>query len=146
MDILTDHNALKERRKENDCMNIKFAATEAGFKKGLGGASNAKGTEKYHYVLFGIQEDTQHPENSGVYFEYDDQRNGAINSVESVSFGRKSVVFELKGGKSIQIDCDVSMARWKELERGVRAVFPENTVSPFSKRRSGPEKSSKKPR
>lgn len=55
---------------------MKFSATEIGFEKGLGGASNAQGKDDYHYVVFASQEDIQHPSNSGIYFEYDDQING----------------------------------------------------------------------
>jgi hypothetical protein len=108
---------------------MRFTATEAGFKDGLGGASNAKGAEEYHYVLFGSQQDPEHPENSGAYFEYDDQSNGAVNSVKAVSIGDKSVAFKLKGGKSIEVNCKVSAEQWAELKQGIRTVFPRNSVS-----------------
>ncbi|MEW6158455.1 MAG: hypothetical protein AB1813_13565 [Verrucomicrobiota bacterium] len=113
---------------------MKFVATEAGFKKGLGGASNSKSAEKYHYVLFGVQKDCQHPENTGIYFEFDDQRNGGINSIKAVVLSNKAVAFKLKGGKSIEIDCNVSAQEWNEFKRGIHAVFPKNTIS--SKTRS----------
>ena|SRR5689334_3015363 len=107
---------------------MRFTATEAGFKRGIGGASNSKNEKKCHYILFGLQEDTQHPENSSVYFEYDDQRNGRLNSVEAVSIGDKSIIFELKGGKSIEIRCDVSARQWEKLKAGIRTVFPPKSV------------------
>ena len=52
---------------------MEFTATESGFEGGMGGASNTAGTADHHYVLFGRQTDEQHPEFSGVYFEFDDQ-------------------------------------------------------------------------
>jgi hypothetical protein len=109
---------------------MKFSATEAGFKDGRGGASNSTSAEKQHYVLFGTQQDVQHPENSGVYFEYDDQSNGAVNSVKAVSIGGKSVAFKLKGGKSIEVNCDVSAEQWAELKRAIRTVFPPELLAP----------------
>jgi len=102
---------------------MKFSATEAGFKKGLGGASNSKSTEKYHYVLFGTQKDCQHPEFSGVYFEYDDQSKGAVNSVDTVAIVDRTVTFRLKNGEAIEVDCDVSAEQWKELLLGLATVF-----------------------
>lgn len=108
-------------------MHVKFTATEAGFRKGIGGASNSKSEEKHHYVLFGVQKDDMYPENSGVYFEYDDQSNGAINSVKAVSIGDKSVVFKLKDESSVEVNCSVSAEQWDELQRGLRTVFPQNS-------------------
>jgi hypothetical protein len=102
---------------------MKFTATEAGFREGMGGASNSKSLGRYHYVLFGIQSDINHPENSGTYFEFDDQSNGATNSVQEVSMGDNSVTFKLQGGKSIEIDCDVPIKDWDEFKQGVRTVF-----------------------
>jgi hypothetical protein len=107
---------------------VKFNATEAGFKNGMGGASNVMSTEEQHYVLFGAQNDSQHPENSGIYFEYDDQGNSAVNSVHAVSIGDKSVLFKLKGGKSIEVNCNLSGEQWEELLCGVRTVFPEKVI------------------
>ena len=113
--------------------NVKFIATEAGFKNGLGGVSNSMSTEEQHYVLFGAQNDSQHPENCGIYFEYDDQSNGAVNSVRAISIGDKSILFKLKGGKSIEVSCNMSGEQWKELQCGIRAVFPENVIVSNSK-------------
>ena len=108
---------------------MKFTATEAGFKDGIGGASNSASAEKQHYVLFGVQKDSQHPDNSGVYFEYDDQSKGAVNCVKTVMIGDKSVGFRLKDGKSIEVRCNVSAYEWEALKRGIRIVFPDNSIS-----------------
>jgi hypothetical protein len=105
---------------------MKFIATEAGFKDGLGGASNGQAGEKYHYVLFGKQRDAQHPENTGIYFEFDNQRNGAVNSVKAVRISEGTVIFTLKRGKAIEVNCNVSADQWEELQRGLRQVFPKN--------------------
>jgi hypothetical protein len=102
---------------------MKFTATEAGFKDGLGGASNSKGKEKYHCVIFGHQEDPQHPEYTGAYFEYDDQSNGAVNCVKEVSISNKLVVFKLKKGESIEVGCNVSAEQWEDFLRGISTVF-----------------------
>ncbi len=110
-------------------ISMRFTATEAGFKDGLGGASNAKSAEEYHYVLFGTQQDAQRPENSGAYFEYDDQSKGAVGSVEAVSIDARSVVFKLKSGKSIEVICGVGTEQWNEFQRGLRTVFPHQIVS-----------------
>lgn len=107
---------------------MKFVATEAGFKDGVGGASNAKSDEAYHYVLFGAQEDRQHSWNSGIYFEYDGQANGAVNCVKSVSMGDKTVAFKLRGGKSVEIRADVSGREWNEFKNGIREVFPKDII------------------
>lgn len=89
----------------------------------MGGASNSKNLGRYHYVLFGIQSDVDHPERSGAYFEFDDQSNGAMNSIQEFSIGDNSVVFQLRGGKSIGIDCGVPEKVWDEFKQGVRTVF-----------------------
>ncbi len=108
---------------------MRFTATEAGFKEGLGGASNSKSSEKYHYVLFGIQADLQDSENSGVYFEWDDQSNGAMNSVKEVVIGDKSVTIIMKEGESLEIKCNVSTEQWDELNQGLRTVFLRKMVT-----------------
>jgi hypothetical protein len=74
---------------------MRFSATEVGFDNGLGGASNGAGTEEYHYVLFGIQNDEQHQHNSGVYFEFDDQINGGIDQLKRIIVRHRSVEFRL---------------------------------------------------
>lgn len=107
---------------------MKFMATEAGFKDGVGGASNARSAEAYHYVLFGAQEERQHSRNSGIYFEYDGQSNGAVNCVESVSMGDKTVAFKLRGGKSIEIKVNVSGREWIAFKKGIRQVFPKSVI------------------
>jgi hypothetical protein len=108
---------------------MKFVATEAGFKEGVGGASNAKSDEAYHYVLFGVQEDGQHSWNSGIYFEYDGQGNGAVNCVKGVSMGDKTVAFKLRGRRLIEIKCKVSAREWNEFKKAIRKVFPKDVIS-----------------
>jgi hypothetical protein len=109
-------------------ISIKFIATEAGFKNGLGGASNAKLVGKSHYILFGTQTDLKHPENSGIYFEYDSQSNGSINAIEAVRIGANVVAFKLKKGKSIEVQCNVSADEWHEFKRGIHTVFPQSSI------------------
>jgi hypothetical protein len=117
--------------------DMKFTATEAGFEDGLAGASNSKAEGKQHYVLFGIQRDRQHPENSGVYFEYDDQSNGAVNCVKAISIGDRFVAFKLKGGKSVEVNCNVPAEEWEQLQRGIRAVFPKEMIASNRRRIGG---------
>jgi len=102
---------------------MKFTATEAGFENGMGGASNSKANDEHHYILFGMQEDPQHPEYNGAYFEYDDQKNGKVNSVEAVSINEKMVCFKLLSGTLIEIKFDVSAEQWGAFLSGIRTVF-----------------------
>lgn len=73
-----------------------FVATEAGFAGGVGGASNAEDSADYHYVLFGRQTDSQNPECSGVYFEFDGQIQGGVNRVGAITVADGWVSFELR--------------------------------------------------
>ena len=108
---------------------MRFTATEAGYKEGLGGASNSKSLEKFHYVLFGIQTDLQNSENGGEYFEWDDQINGAINSVKEVVISENKVLFIINQGESIEINCNVSAEQWDELKQGLQTVFLRKVVT-----------------
>lgn len=108
---------------------MEFAATEAGFRDGVGGASNAAGEGPAHYVLFGLQTDTQHPANSGVYFEYDDQINGSVGRVERVSVTPERVEFTLRRGPTIAVTRQVEPGAWSEFLSGIAAVFPAETVA-----------------
>jgi len=111
-------------------MSVVFTATEAGFKEGLGGASNANGSEEYHYVLFGTQVDAQYPENSGAYFEHDAENSGAVNFVRAVVIGGKSAVFTLKNGESVEVKRgNLNAEHWAEFRRAVHIVFPPDIVS-----------------
>jgi hypothetical protein len=107
---------------------MKFSATEAGFSKGLGGASNAKGAKEdganYHYLLFGIQEV---PGYEGIYFEYDGQQNGAVNIVQSVSFTNQKATFRLKRGKTIIVNRGVTTSQWLQFKKGIITVFGDTT-------------------
>jgi hypothetical protein len=107
---------------------VRFAATEVGFADGLGGASNAKSREKYHYVLFGLNEDEQHPNRNGPYFEYDDQINGSVNGVRSIRIAEGDVTFLLKDGKSIAVTRDTTDAEWNDFLSGIRTVFGANAT------------------
>ncbi len=100
-----------------------FTETEASFEDGLGGASNATSRAKYHYVLFGLQVDDQHPENSGVYFEYDDQCNGSIGAVDRIRIGENVVKFSLKNGTTIIVNCKTTDSKWNEFLNGINSVF-----------------------
>jgi len=82
---------------------MEFTATESGFEDGMGGASNEAGTAGYHYVLFGRQTDEQHPECSGVYFEFDDQIHGAVDCITRVAIADELVRFELRDGQKIVV-------------------------------------------
>ena len=109
-------------------MNIEFIATEIGFDKGLGGASNAKGVKPYHYLLFGKQVDEQHPEYSGVYFEFDSQINGSVNQVVKILIADKAVSFELKSGNILSVKCGASDLQWNEFLNGIHDVFTASTI------------------
>ena len=102
---------------------MEFTATECGFDNGLGGASNAASTTDYHYVLFGRQTDEQHPEFSGVYFEFDDQSNGAANCVASVIIRDRAVDFGLKDGRKITVLSGISVAHWDSFLAGIHDTF-----------------------
>ncbi len=109
-------------------MSIDFEATDAGFEEGLGGASNIASTAEYHYVLFGEQVDELYAENTGVYFEYDDQSNGTVNGVRSVVVEDRKVTFELDA-ETIVVRCRVEDGSWDAFLRGIEEVFPKSIVS-----------------
>lgn len=102
---------------------MKFVATEAGFIDGLGGASNSNSEEDYHYIIFGYQEDSRQPSNSGIYFEYDDQGNSSINEVEHVVVSKQSVSFSLANDEKIAVLNDVTEQQWNEFLDGIQTVF-----------------------
>ena len=104
-------------------MDIEFTATEAGFDKGLGGASNSNATVAYHYILFGRQEDPQHAWNRGVYFEVDSQRRGAANQVMKVVVGEGSVRFQLRANEFVTVNNGVDAQSWTKFMTGIDEVF-----------------------
>ncbi len=108
-------------------MTIEFAATEAGFEEGLGGASNACSTADYHYLLFGRQVDELSAENTGVYFEYDDQSNGTVDGVRRVVVEDGKVTFELDA-ETIVVGCRVEDGSWDAFLRGIEEVFPKGVA------------------
>jgi hypothetical protein len=102
---------------------MEFTATESGFEDGMGGASNAAGTADYHYVLFGRQTDEQHPERSGVYFEFDDQIHGAVDCITRVAIADDSVRFELRDGQKIVVRRGMPEPQWSGFLRGIHDAF-----------------------
>jgi hypothetical protein len=102
-------------------MLIDFAATEAGFDNGLGGASNAQSTGEPHYVLFGKDGD-------GVYFEYDDQIHGGVDQVAQVSVHADHVVFTLRDSGVITVRRQMEDGPWSDFIDGVRRTFPATLV------------------
>jgi hypothetical protein len=107
---------------------MRFIATEAGFRDGMGGASNAQDENEYHYILFGRQVDDQHPDNTGAYFEYDDQKFGSVNCVERIVIGDKLVEFTLWNGEEIVVWSNTSELQWHELIKGIYSVFDTDKV------------------
>jgi hypothetical protein len=107
---------------------MRFSATEAGYQDGLGGASNSRSSTKYHYILFGLQDDKQHPGNSGIYFEYDDQINGSVNCVERILVSDTMATFVLNDSTEIMVQSKVTQTEWQNFLRGVVAVFGTNKI------------------
>jgi hypothetical protein len=107
---------------------MEFIATECGFDDGLGGASNSANKKDYHYVLFGRQTDVQHPEFNGVYFEFDDQINGAANCVAGVVIREGAVDFGLKDGRKITVICGMTSAQWDRFLSGIRHTFDHEII------------------
>jgi hypothetical protein len=109
-------------------MSIEFIATECGFHDGLGGASNAEADEEYHYILFGRQIDSQHPQNSGTYFEFDDQSNGDVNVVEGIIISENDVTFTVANSETIRVRRNVSDVDWQEFLRGIAESFDAELI------------------
>ena len=107
---------------------MEFVATESGFEDGMGGASNAAGTADYHYVLFGRDIDEQHPERSGVYFEFDDQIHGAVDIVTAVAIVDDSVRFELRAGQKIVVRRGMAETQWSGFLRGIHNAFRDEII------------------
>ncbi len=104
-------------------MPIEFTATEMGFKDGLGGASNSKASEPYHYILFGKQVDPQHSWNSGLYFEFDSQRNGGVNQVTKVVLSERETRFVLGERETILVRRSGRDDEWRTFVEAVHKVF-----------------------
>jgi hypothetical protein len=102
---------------------MEFIATESGFEDGMGGASNAAGAVDYHYVLFGRQTDEQHPECSGVYFEFDDQIHGAVDCITRVVLADGLARFELRDGQNIVVRRGMEETQWSGFLRGIHDAF-----------------------
>ena len=106
-------------------MLTEFTATEMGFKDGLGGASNSKASAPYHYILFGKQVDPQHAWNSGIYFEFDNQRNGGVNRVAKVLLAESEAHFSLQDQHVILVRRAQDDDGWQKFVKGVHEVFGE---------------------
>lgn len=106
-------------------MPIEFTATEMGFEDGLGGASNSKSSAQYHYILFGKQVDPQHSWNSGLYFEFDSQRNGGVNRVTKVVLSQHEARFLLGNQETILVKRPNDENSWQKFVEGVNEVFEE---------------------
>ena len=104
-------------------MGVEFTATEAGFDRGIGGASNARSSETYHYLLFGQQTLRQHPEYNGIYFEVDHQNQGGVNLVTRVVVSPESVRFQLDTGDAVLVRCGVDDEQWRRFLQGIHEVF-----------------------
>ena len=107
---------------------MEFVATESGFEDGMGGASNAACTADYHYVLFGRDTDEQHPECSGVYFEFDDQIHGAVDCIARVSIADDLVTFDLRDGQKIVVRRGMAESKWSGFLRGIHDAFGDEIV------------------
>src|SRR6266699_442350 len=107
---------------------MEFTATESGFEDGMGGASNAAGTADYHYALFGRQTDEQHPECSGVYFEFDDQIHGTVDCITRVVIADDCVRFELRDGQKIVVRRGMAETQWSGFLRGIHDAFRDEII------------------
>jgi hypothetical protein len=107
---------------------MEFIATESGFEEGMGGASNGAGTADYHYVLFGWDTDEQHPERSGVYFEFDDQIHGALDCVAAVAIADDCVSFQLQDGQKIVVRRGMAEPQWSSFLKGIYDAFGDEIV------------------
>jgi hypothetical protein len=107
---------------------MEFTATESGFEDGMGGASNAAGAADYHYVLFGRQTDGQHPECSGVYFEFDDQIYGGVDRVGAIAVTDDRVSFELRDGQRIVVRRGMEVPQWSGFLKGIHDAFGDDII------------------
>ena len=109
-------------------MSFEFAATESGFNDGLGGASSSEAEGEYHYIFFGRQTDSQHPKNSGTYFEFDDQINGGVNLVRRIVIRDGDVTFTLTNSVTIRVIRKRDDIGWQELLRGIAESFEPELI------------------
>jgi hypothetical protein len=107
---------------------VEFTATECGSEAGMAGVSCSAESADAHYIVFGHQMDEQHPENSGIYFEFDDQGRGRVNCVAGVSVTDGAVEFDLKNGHSIVVHRGAVGSSWAQFLRSVRETFPAGLV------------------
>ena len=107
---------------------MEFTATESGFENGLGGASNSAGASDHHYVLFGRQVDDQHPDQSGVYFECDDQIHGKVDCVTKIVIQDGLVEFKLRDQEAIMVRRGMEASQWDSFLKGIHEVFGSDIV------------------
>ncbi len=78
---------------------IELVATEAGCIEECEtiscGASNAKGTDAYHYINFQRASEYGGTDDNGVYFEIDDQINGGYNIVDLCELREDKLIITL---------------------------------------------------
>ena len=97
-------------------MLIDFAATEAGYINGLGGASNATSKEQQHYILFGKQD-------GDVYFEYDNQIHGRVGQVIQIAIHSDRIDFKLTDSNAITVRRNMDQIAWNEFIAGIQQTF-----------------------
>ena len=119
---------MESMRDRSATCRVEFVATEAGFAGGVGGASNAEDSAGSHYVLFGRQTDSQNPECSGVYFEFDGQIHGGVDRVGAITVADGWVSFELREGDQIVVRSGLSESQWADLVKGIRDTFGDDIV------------------
>jgi hypothetical protein len=107
---------------------LEFNATECGFQDGLGGASVGAGTNNYHYVVCGRRTEDRHPEFNGVYFEFDNPRNGVGDLVKSVVVGDQVVEFQLKDHRRIVVKRGMDELQWSTFLRGIHDAFQDDII------------------
>ena len=104
-------------------MQIVFTATEAGYVRGIGSASNSKGMEAFHYLQFGKWFDDHAPVKAGHYFEYDHPGNRSVNQVTQIVITKGMVEFVLKAVKIIIVRNSMADREWERFLKGLVEVF-----------------------
>ena len=103
---------------------IAFAATEAVYADGVGRASNSKGLDTYHYVLFGRTRNAAPPAaHHGHYFEFDAPNHWSTDTVRRVVVSERLVEFDLPGRQIIIFRDAMTVAAWDQFLLGIVEVF-----------------------
>jgi hypothetical protein len=78
---------------------VTFHATEIGYLEEFDtvscGASNADSTDEYHYINFQRAAKIGSPDDTGIYFELDDQVNSGFNIIESCELSPNQLTIKL---------------------------------------------------